>query len=60
MANSDVSIGCEYIIWSMLKCRMAYQLEMFVCRANMPAMYGRDMTCCACTLGAEDGAAGPE
>ena len=43
---------------------MAYRLEteMFVCcsRANMATMYGGDLTCHACTPGAEDGAVGPE
>ena len=33
---------------------------MFLCRANMPSMYGRDQTCRACTHGAADGAVGPE
>ena len=33
---------------------------MFFCRGNMPTMYGRDLTCRACTPGAENGAVGPE
>ena len=62
MANSDVSERREYTSWSLLECRMAYRLEtrMFLCRANMPSMYGRDLTCRACTPGAADGAVGPE
>ena len=62
MANSDVSTRREYTGWSLLECRMAYRLEteMFVCRANMATMYGRDLTCRACTPGAEDGAVGPD
>ena len=62
MANSDVSTRREYTSWSLPECRMAYRLEteMFVCRGNMPTMYGRDLTCRACTPGAEDGAVGPE
>ena len=62
MANSDVSERREYTRWSLLECRMAYRLEtqMFLCRANMPSMYGRDLTCRACTPGAADGAVGPE
>ena len=62
MANSDVSSRKEYTGWSLLECRMAYRLEtqMFICRGNMPAMYGRDLTCRACTPGAEDGAVGPD
>ena len=62
MANSDVSTRREYTAWSLLECRMAYRLEteMFVCRANMATMYGGDLTCRACTPGAEDGAVGPE
>ena len=62
MANSDVSTRREYTGWSLLECRMAYRLEteMFVCRANMATMYGRDLTCRACTPGAKDGAVGPD
>ena len=62
MANSDIRERREYTSWSLLECRMAYRLEtqMFLCRANMPSMYGRDLTCRACTPGAADGAVGPE
>ena len=62
MANSDVSRRRENTSWSLLECRMAYRLEtrMFVCRANMPTMYQRDLTCRACTPRAADGAPGPE
>ena len=62
MASSDVSTRREYTSWSLLECRMAYRLEtqMFICRGNMPTMYGRDLTCRACTPGAEDGAVGPD
>ena len=47
MANSDVSTRREYTSWGLLECRMAYRLEtrMFVCRANMPTLYKRDLTC---------------
>ena len=62
MANTDVSTRRKYTSWSLLECRMAYRLEteMFVCRANMPAMYGRDLTCRACTPGAKDRGMGPQ
>ena len=61
MANSDVSTRREYTSWGLLECRMAYRLEtrMFVCRANMPTLYKRDLTCRACTPGADQGVAGP-
>ena len=62
MANSDVSGRRQYTSWSLLECRMAFRLEtkMLVCRANMPVMYKRDLTCRACTPEAENGAAGPQ
>ena len=64
MSNSDVSQKREYTSWSVQECQMAYRLEtrMFVCRANMPSMYKRDLTCRACTTAADrDGpVAGPE
>ena len=52
----------EYTSWSLLECRMAHHLEtlMFVCQDKMPTMYGRDLTCRACTPWAADGAVGPE
>ena len=61
MANSDASGRREFTSWGLLECRMADRLEtkMFVCRANMPAMYKRDLTCPACTREAENGALGP-
>ena len=62
MANSDVSSRREYTSWSLLECRMAYRLEtkMFICRANMPSLYRRDLACRACSPGAEHGAGGPD
>ena len=61
MARSDVRTRRSYTGWGLLECRMAYRLEteMFICRANMPSMFGRDLTCRACTPDAEQGAAGP-
>ena len=61
MANSDVSERRAYTSWSVLECRMAYRLEtkMFICRANMPTMFKRDLTCRACTPEADQGGAGP-
>ena len=61
MSNSDVSIRREYTTWRLEECRMAYRLEtkMFVCRANMPTLFRRDLTCRACTPGADQGVAGP-
>ena len=61
MANSDVSTRREYTGWSLAECRMAYRLEthMFICRANMPRMYGRDLTCRGCTPEADKGKIGP-
>ena len=61
MANSDVSDRRAYTSWSVLECRMAYRLEtrMFICRANMPTMFKRDLTCRACTPEADQGGAGP-
>ena len=40
---------------------MAFRLEtkMFICRANMPNMYKRDLTCRSCTPNADKGALGP-
>ena len=53
MSNSDVSNRRKYTAWRLEECRMAYRLETrtFVCRANMPTLYNRDLTCRACTLG---------
>jgi hypothetical protein len=50
MANSDVSSRREYTSWNVEECRMAFRLEtkMFVCRANMPTLYKRDLTCRSC------------
>ena len=61
MANSDMSTRREYTGWSLAECRMAYRLEthMFVCRANMPTLYRRDLTCRGCTPEASPGAVGP-
>ena len=61
MANSDVSERRAYTSWNVLECRMAYRLEtkMFICRANMPTMFKRDLTCRACTPGADQGVDGP-
>ena len=61
MANTDISNRREYTSWSVPECRMAYQLEikMFVCRANMPGMYKRDLTCRACTTAADCDGTGP-
>ena len=61
MANTDVSERRAYTSWSVLECRMAYRLEtrMFICRANMPTMFKRDLTCRACTPEADQGGAGP-
>ena len=61
MENSDVSERRAYTSWSVLECRMAYRLEtrMFICRANMPTMFKRDLTCRACTPEADQGGAGP-
>ena len=61
MANSDVSGRREYISWSLIECLQAFRLEtgMFVCQANMPALYKRDLTCQACTPEAENGGLGP-
>ena len=61
MANSDISTRREYTGWGLLECQMAFRLEtrMFICRANMPTLYKRDLTCRACTPGAEQGAEGP-
>ena len=55
MSNSDVSRRREYTGWSVKECRMAYRLEKqtFVCWANMPTMYKRDLTCRACTTAAD-------
>ena len=62
MANSDVSRRREYTNWSLLECLMAYRLEtkMFICQANMPSLYRRDLTCRACSPGAKHGAGGPD
>ena len=61
MSNSDISTRREYTSWGLLECRMAFRLEtnMFICRANMPTMFKRDLTCRACTPGADQGVAGP-
>ena len=61
MANSDVSTRQAYTGWILLECRMAYSLEtrMFVCRANMPTLYKRDLTFRAYTPGADQRVAGP-
>jgi hypothetical protein len=62
MANSDVSSRREYTTWRLEECRMAYRLEtkMFLCRANMPTLFKRDLTFRACTQwgGPGDGRAG--
>ena len=61
MANTDVSERRAYTSWSVLECRMSYRLEtrIFICRANMPTMFKRDLTCRACTPEADQGGAGP-
>ena len=61
MANSDIRTRRAYTGWGLLECRMAFRLEtrMFVCRANMPTLYKRDLTCRAWNPGAEQGDAGP-
>ena len=61
MSNSDVSKRREYTGWSVQECRMAFRLEtrMFVCRANMPTLYKRDLTCRACTTAADRDGPGP-
>ena len=61
MARSDISARREYTSWSLQECRMAFRLEtkMFICRANMPNMYKRDLTCRSCTPNADKGALGP-
>ena len=61
MANSDISTRREYTGWSLTECRMAYRMEtrMFICRANMPSMYNRYLTCRYCTPDANHGALGP-
>jgi hypothetical protein len=61
VSNSDVSKRRKYTAWSVQECRMAYRLEtkMFVCRANMPTLYKRDLTCRACTTAADRVQTGP-
>ena len=55
MARSDLRTRRSYTGWGLLECRT----QMFVCRANLPSMFNRDLTCRACTPNAEQGAAGP-
>ena len=61
MARSDISTRRQYTAWSLAECRMAYRLEtrMFICRANMPKLYNRDLICRNCTPEADQGAGGP-
>ena len=62
MANSDISTRRESTGLGPLEYRMAYRLEtkMFICRANMPTMFKRDLTCRGCTrTWGRSGAGGP-
>ena len=60
-ATSNILSRREYTGWSLAECSMACRLEtkMFICRANMPSLYNRDLTCRNCTPGADIGVQGP-
>ena len=61
MSRSYISTRRLYTARSLNECQMAYRLEikMFICRANMPKLYKRDLVCRSCTPEADNGASGP-